>query len=133
MSNAAVQTSVAVVYDPDGSRTRDMPLDREPVMRLAAAILERPAAGDTPPPEDCEQIARLLAGHAHLVADDVQALCARLPHQSPLRRLTEAALGEARQRLERDPRATLASAQTRARVVRLLYERLDRLQSLPPA
>lgn len=133
ISNIPVQTSGTVLYDPDGSRTGDLHLDREPVVLLAAAVIDRPATGDALPPGDCEQIARLLAGHAHLVADEVLALCAQLPRLSPLRPLTETVLGEARRRLSRDPRPTLASAQNRAWVVRNLYERLDRLQGPPPS
>ncbi|MFF8317916.1 DUF6415 family natural product biosynthesis protein [Streptomyces bobili] len=102
-------------------------------MLLATAVIALPTTGDTLPPKDYEQIARLLAGHALLVADDVQALCARLPRLSPLRPLTETVLGEAHRRLSVDPRPTLASVQNRARVVRILYERLDRLQGLPPS
>lgn len=128
-----MQTSVTVLCDPDGSLTRDLPLDREPVMLLALAVIALPTTGNTLPPGDCEQIARLMAGHARLVADEVQALCAQLPRLSTLRPLTETVLGEARRRLSVEPRATLASAQNRARVVRILYERLDRLQDLPPS
>jgi hypothetical protein len=127
VSDTPVQTSGTVLCDPDGSLAREIPLDREPVMLLATAVIALPTTGDTLPTKDCEQIARLLAGHARLVADEVRALCAQLPRRSPLRPLTETVLGEARRRLSVDPRPTLASAQNRARVVRILYERLDRL------
>jgi hypothetical protein len=102
-------------------------------MLLATAVITLPTAGDALPPKDCEQIARLMAGHARLVAEEVEALCAQLPRRSPLRPLTETVLGEARRRLSVDPRPTVVSAQNRARLVRILYERLDRLQSLPPS
>ncbi|MBT2511328.1 restriction endonuclease [Streptomyces sp. ISL-98] len=139
MSDTPLQTSgtVLVLCDPHGLLTREIPLDREPIMLLVTAVIALPATGDTLPPTDCEQIARLLAGHARVVADDVRALCAQLPRRSPLRSLTETVLGEARRRLSVDPRPTLASAQNRARVVRILYERLDQLQAagygLPPS
>jgi uncharacterized protein DUF6415 len=127
VNETPVQISGTVLCDPDGSLARDLLLDREPVMLLATAVIALPTTGDTLPPKDCEQIARLLAGHACLVADEVRALCAQLPRLSPLRPLTETVVGEARRRLSVDPRPTLACAQNRARVVRLLYERLDRL------
>ncbi|WP_245971028.1 DUF6415 family natural product biosynthesis protein [Streptomyces rishiriensis] len=133
MSDTPVQTSHAVLCDPDGWLTRTLPLDREPVMLLATAVIALPTAGGPLPPTDCEQIARLMAGHARLVADEVETLCAQLPRRSPLRPLTETVLGEARRRLSVNPRPTVASAQNRARVVRILYERLDRLQGLPPS
>lgn len=133
MSDTPVQTSGTVLCDPDGWLTRDLPLDREPVMLLATAVIALPTTGDRLPPEDCEQIARLMAGHARLVAAEVEALCAELPRRSPLRPLTETVLGEARRRLSVEPRPTVASAQNRARVVRILYERLDRLQGLSPS
>ena len=132
MSDTPVETSITVLCDPDGSLTRDLPLDREPVMLLAVAVIALPGAGNMLPPEDCEQIARLMAGHARLVAAEVEALCADLPRRSPLRPLTETVLGEAHRLLSVEPRATLASTQNRARVVRILYERLDRLQGLSP-
>ncbi|MFJ2833578.1 DUF6415 family natural product biosynthesis protein [Streptomyces sp. NPDC087263] len=132
MSDTPVQTAGTVRRDPHGLLANDLPLDREPIMLLATAVIALPVTGDTLPPQDCEQIARLLAGHARLVADEVQELCARLPRRSSLRPLTETVLGEARRRLSVDPRPTVASAQNRARVVRILYERHDRLTAADP-
>ncbi|KAF5990242.1 DUF6415 family natural product biosynthesis protein [Streptomyces sp. WAC00263] len=129
MSDTPVQTSGTVLCAPDCLLAADLPLDREPILLLATAVLALPKSGDAPPPQDCEQIGRLLAGHARLVADGVQGLCDRLPRGSSLRPLTETVLGEARGRLSVGPRPTVASAQNRARLVRILYERLDRLTS----
>ncbi|WP_432105961.1 DUF6415 family natural product biosynthesis protein [Streptomyces sp. bgisy091] len=128
MTEVSVELHGLVVLDPDGARDREVPLDRNPIMMLATAVLALPVTDSALPPRDCEQIARLLAGHARLVANEVSVLCSQLPDHSPQRPLTEIVLGESRRRLSVDPHATLASVHNHARLVRMLYERLDRLQ-----
>ncbi len=130
MTDASVRAGATVLADPKAMLS-SVPLDRSAVLGVAAAVLSPPAPDCELPPEDCLQIAQLLAGHARLVADEVRRLLDQRPGNSQLRPLTETVLCEARGRLSVPPRATLASAQNRARLVRALYERLDRLTSTP--
>lgn len=132
MNNAPVSTSETVLYDPQ--RLLDsLPLDREPHLLLAAAVLALPRKGSSLPPADCEQIGLQLAGHARVVADDVRVLYDRLPVRSTLRPLTNAVLSEAAGQLSVAPRPTVVSVQNRARLVCTLYRRLDELTSaIPP-
>ncbi|MBA2951763.1 DUF6415 family natural product biosynthesis protein [Streptomyces himalayensis] len=121
------------LYDPEGHLDAELLLDREPHMVLVKAVLAWTNPGDALQPRDCEQIALQLTGHARAVAADVRRRCEQLPSDSEMRALTEVVLAEASRRLSTPIQATVASAQNRARLVRALYERLDRLQAANPA
>ncbi|MBV9024658.1 MAG: restriction endonuclease [Streptomycetaceae bacterium] len=120
-----------VVYDPEG-RLGVLPLDREPHMSLVKAVLAWPDTAELPP-SDCEQIALQLTGHARAVASDVRRLCGELSTDSDMRILAKVVLGEADRRLSSPCRGTVRCVKQRARMVRALYERLDRLESDRPA
>lgn len=84
----------------------------------------------------CEELAgqRLIVGQPGTgmrasVAGDVRRRCATLPRDSEMRALSEVVLGEAERRLSARPQATVACVQHLARLVRALYERLDRLEA----
>ncbi|MDX3433904.1 DUF6415 family natural product biosynthesis protein [Streptomyces sp. ME01-18a] len=125
------ETRALVVADPRGLLAWEIPLDRELMTLLATSVNALSSTGNTLPPADCEQIARLLAGHARIVADELERRHALLAEDSTQRPLTEIVLEEARRRLSVCPQPTLTSARNRARLVHSLYERLDRLQEPP--
>jgi hypothetical protein len=81
---------------------------------------------------DYEQIALLLAGAARSVAGDVRRAAARLPEDHQARALADIVLEEAERRLSVPLEGTARCAQGRARLVRALYERLDRLTETSP-
>jgi len=117
-----------VLYDPEGLIDAELPLDREPHMSLVNAVLALKRPGDALQPRDYEQIVLQLTGHARAVAADVQRHANQLSKGNGARALAEVILSEVQQRLATRRRGTLACAQDRARLVRALYERLDRLQ-----
>ncbi|MFH9871600.1 DUF6415 family natural product biosynthesis protein [Streptomyces lydicus] len=125
---------MTVVYDPDGRLDADLglPLDREPHMRLVQAVIawDGPA---TLQPRDYDQIALQLTGHARAVAAEVRRYCAGLPSHAESRVLAEVVLEESDRRLAQPRLGTVRCVQMRARQVRALYERLDRLQAARPA
>ncbi|MFI8811803.1 MULTISPECIES: DUF6415 family natural product biosynthesis protein [unclassified Streptomyces] len=107
-----------------------LPLDRAPYERLVAAVLSwtDPAALT---PHDFEQIALQLTGYACAVATDVRHHADLLDEDTGPRALAEIILAETQRRLDTNHQGTLRSVQSRARLVRALYERLDRLQAAP--
>lgn len=119
-----------VLYDPEG-RTDELPLDRATHERVARAVLawSDPVALR---PDDYEQVGLLLAGAAHAVAADVRGHAGRLPSDDGRRLFAEIVLGEADGRLSQRSR-NLHGVQNKARLLRALYERLDRLQDAAPA
>ncbi|MGW7574707.1 DUF6415 family natural product biosynthesis protein [Streptomyces sp. NPDC054765] len=119
-------TSHSVLYSPPGLLDEHMPLDREANLALAHAVLATPP--EALEPRDWEQIVLQLTGHAQAVADDVRRHCQGLPRDSSMRPLTEIVLAEAGRRLSTQPKDTVACAKNRARLVRALYERLDRIE-----
>ncbi|MEW1725156.1 DUF6415 family natural product biosynthesis protein [Streptomyces sp. NPDC093109] len=121
-----------VLYDPEGLLDTDLPLDRDPHLALAKSVLAWPASADVPP-NDCEQIALQLTGHARAVATDVQRRAAGLPKDDGRRALAEVVLTEAAERLSGKLLGTPGCVQSRARLVLALYERLDRLEDALPA
>jgi hypothetical protein len=107
----------------------ELPLDRAPYEALVTAVL---AWQDTNlSPRDYEQIALQLTGHARVVAADVQRHAAALPKNDGRGALAEAILREAAGRLSQPIQGTARCVQNRARLVRALYERLDRLDAAP--
>ena len=114
-----------VLYDPRGLIEAELPLDRAPHEALVTAVL----AWKDPDlaPRDYEQIALQLTGHARAVAADVRHHAAALPKNDGRGALAEVVLREADGRLSAPLQGTARCVQNRARLVRALYTRLDRL------
>ncbi|MGW1616966.1 DUF6415 family natural product biosynthesis protein [Streptomyces sp. NPDC002285] len=121
----------AVLYDPRGLIEAELPLDRAPHEALVTAVL----AWKNPDlaPRDYEQIALQLTGHARAVAADVRRHTAALPKNDGRGALAEVVLREADGRLSAPLQGTAHCVQNRARLVRALYTRLDRLTEPAPA
>lgn len=117
-----------VLYDPDGLIEAELPLDREPYESLVKAVLAW-TGDDTLTTRDYEQIALQLTGHARAVASDVRRRADQLPKDSGPKALADVVLREAEGRLSATIEGTVHCAQHRARLVRSLYERLDRLEA----
>ncbi|MGW5817593.1 DUF6415 family natural product biosynthesis protein [Streptomyces noursei] len=120
-----------VLYDPRGLIEAELPLDRAPHEALVTAVL----AWDEPDlaPCDYEQIALQLTGHARAVAADVRRLAAARPKSDGRGALAEVVVREADGRLSAPLEGTVRCVQNRARLVRSLYTRLDRLTEPAPA
>ncbi|MGW0916625.1 restriction endonuclease [Streptomyces sp. NPDC002784] len=121
-----------VLYDPDGRIEAQLPLDRTTHQSLVKAVLAW--HGDPGlQTADYQQIALQLTGAARSVATDVRHAAGRLPERRAARVLAEYVLNDADQRLAVPLVGTAHCTQDRARIVRALYERLDRLTELDPA
>ncbi|MFJ4859126.1 DUF6415 family natural product biosynthesis protein [Streptomyces sp. NPDC088730] len=118
-----------VLYDPDGLIEAELPLDREPYECLVTAVLAW-TGQDTLTTRDLEQIALQLTGHARAVATDVRRRAGRLPRNSGRRALADVVLREAEGWLSATLESTVHCVQSRARLVRALCERLDRLEAV---
>lgn len=118
------------LYDPEKRLTAELPPDRtvhEQAVRTALAWsspLDVPAA-------DVAAIGLLLAGAARVVADTVRLHAARLPEDDGRRVFAELIVKEADGRLLQ-PCTSLHRVHNRARLIRALYERLDRLEAAVP-
>ncbi|MER6126288.1 restriction endonuclease [Streptomyces sp. NPDC001795] len=119
-----------VLYDPQGLIEAELPLDRAPYEALVTAVLAWTTPGLAS--RDYKQIALQLTGHARAVAADVQRHAQLLPADSGRRALADVVLDEAGQLLDTPIEGTAACVQDRARLVRVLYERLDRLTQSEP-
>ncbi|MFG2895216.1 restriction endonuclease [Streptomyces sp. NPDC048248] len=124
---APAPSTRTVLYDPEGRIEAELPLDRGPYEALVAAVLTWSDPDTALQACDYEQIAVQLTGHARAVASDVRRSLACLPNESGRRALAEVVLAEAQRRLSVPAKGTLRCVQERARLVRALYERLDRL------
>lgn len=125
----ALHTSThTVLYDPDGLIEAELPLDRQPYECLVKAVLAW-TGPEGLAERDYEQIALQLTGHARAVASDVRRRAAQLPKDSGPRALADVVLREAEGRLSVTIEGTVRCVQNRARLVRALYERLDRLEA----
>jgi hypothetical protein len=106
----------------------DLPLNREARRHLAQSVL-----GWTADPGFCpaqlQKIALQLSNAARALADDVRHAADQLHDDHPARALTDVVLTEASRRLAAGPQGTVRSVQGRARLVRALAERLDRLDA----
>ncbi|MFG2676852.1 DUF6415 family natural product biosynthesis protein [Streptomyces sp. NPDC048445] len=120
-----------VLYDPDGFIEAELPLDREPYECLVKAVLAW-TGEDTLAERDYEQIDLQLTGHARAVASDVRRRANQLAKDSGPRALADVVLREAEGRLSATLEGTVQCVQNRARLVRALYERLDRLETTAP-
>ncbi|WP_406253502.1 DUF6415 family natural product biosynthesis protein [Streptomyces atratus] len=121
-------SSHTVLYDPDGLIEAELPLDREPYECLVKAVLAW-TGEDTLAERDYEQIGLQLTGHARAVASDVRRRANQLPKSSGPRALADVILREAEGRLSATLEGTVRCVQSRARLIRALYERLDRLEA----
>ncbi|MER5359701.1 DUF6415 family natural product biosynthesis protein [Streptomyces sp. NPDC002785] len=119
-----------VLYDPEGLIEAGLPLDREPYECLVKAVLAW-TGPDALAERDYEQIALQLTGHARAIASDVRRRADQLPKDSGPRALADVVLREAEGRLSTTLEGTVRCVQNRARLVRALYERLDRLEAAP--
>ncbi|MEU1457187.1 DUF6415 family natural product biosynthesis protein [Streptomyces avermitilis] len=120
-----------VLYDPRGLIEAELPLDRAPHEALVTAVL----AWQNPDlePRDYEQLALQLTGHARAVAADVRRHVAALPKNDGRGALADVVLREADGRLAAPLEGTARCVQNRARLVKALYTRLDRLTEPAPA
>ena len=118
-----------VPYDPAGLIEAGLPFDRAPYEALVTAVL----AWTTPDLAhgDYEQIALQLTGHARAVALDVDRKAAGPAQHNGRRAPAGDVLRETARRLSLPMQGTAACVQDRARLVRELYERLDRLTRTP--
>lgn len=123
-------SSHTVLHDPYGLIEAGLPLDREPYESLVKAVLAR-TDQDTLTARDLEQIALQLTGHARAIASDVRRRADQLPKDSGPKALADVVLREAEGRLSVPIEGTARCVQNRARLVRALYERLDRLDAAP--
>ncbi|MFB7374190.1 DUF6415 family natural product biosynthesis protein [Streptomyces sp. NPDC056222] len=123
-------SSHTVPYDPDGLIEAELPLDREPYESLVKAVLAW-TGEETFAVRDHEQIGLQLTSHARAVASDVRRRANQLPKNSGPRALADIVLREAEGRLSATLEGTVHCVQNRARLVRALYERLDRLEAAP--
>ncbi|MFE9381482.1 DUF6415 family natural product biosynthesis protein [Streptomyces sp. NPDC006855] len=121
-----------MLHDPDGRLDSELPLDRELHKALVKAVLGWAGHSSLLPPADLKQIALLLTGAARAVAADVRRAADLLPADHAARALADVVLEEADRCLSVPPEGTVRCAQSRARLVRALYERLDRLASVAP-
>lgn len=119
-----------VLHDPHGLVDAQLPLDRAPYEALVTAVLAWQDPNLTP--RDYEQIALQLTGHARAVAADVQRHAAALPKNDRRGALADVILREAAGRLSQPIQGTARCAQNRARLIRALDERLDRLAAAHP-
>ncbi|MFI6056135.1 restriction endonuclease [Streptomyces violascens] len=120
-----------VLYDPEGHLEADCPLDRAAHQRLVQSVLTLTDTLDLEP-ADLQQIALQLTGAARSVADDVRHAAEQLPADHQARALVYVVLEEADRRMSVPLEGTVHCAQGRARLVRALYERLDRLAETTP-
>ncbi|MFD7102330.1 DUF6415 family natural product biosynthesis protein [Streptomyces celluloflavus] len=118
-------SSHTVLYDPDGLIEAELPLDREPYECLVRAVLAW-TDEDALAERDYEQISLQLTGHARAAAADVRRRAGQLPKDSGPSALADVVLCEAEGRLSVPLEGTVCCARNRARLVRALYERLDR-------
>ncbi|WP_405691210.1 restriction endonuclease [Streptomyces sp. NBC_01185] len=121
----------AALKDPHGPTAAEAPPDRAPYEALITAVLAWRKPNLTPC--DYEQIVLQLTGHARAVAAAIQRRASALPKGDGRGALAEIVLREATARLTAPIEGTARCAQDRARLVRALYERLDRLaEPFPP-
>ncbi|MFJ8869441.1 restriction endonuclease [Streptomyces sp. NPDC102473] len=121
----------AALQDPHSPTAAEPPPDRAPYEALITAVLAWRKPNLTPC--DYEQIVLQLTGHARAVAAAIQRRAAALPKDDGRGALAEIVLREATARLTAPIEGTARCVQDRARLVRALYERLDRLtEPFPP-
>lgn len=117
--------------DPEGRIEGRLSQHRAPYQALVAAVLgwTRPTLA----PRDYEQIALVLTAHARAVAADIHHRAMQLPEDDGQRALATVVLADTAWQLSIPIAGTARCAHDRARLVRELYERLDRLTQSPAA
>ncbi|MFD5067599.1 DUF6415 family natural product biosynthesis protein [Streptomyces sp. NPDC058369] len=120
-----------VLHAPEGRLEAELPLDRELHQALVKAVLGWTADPGLPP-ADLKQITLLLTGTARAIAADVRRAADLLPPEHAARPLAHVVLEEADRRLSVPAEGTTRCTQRHARLLRALYERLDRLASAAP-
>ncbi|MGW1037853.1 restriction endonuclease [Streptomyces antibioticus] len=126
-----MSTTYGVLYDPEGRLAAELPLDRETHERVVRTALAWSSPLDVPA-DDVVQIGLLLAGAARVVADEVRASAALRAEDDGRRLFAELILQEADEQLS-EPCTSLHRVQERARLIRSLYERLDRVRPAVPS
>ncbi|MFJ9344515.1 restriction endonuclease [Streptomyces sp. NPDC101733] len=113
----------------EGPLGAEIPFDRGPHEALVSAVLawNLPCLED----RDYEQIALQMTGHARIVAAVVRRHAVRLRDDDGRRALAEVILDDAERMFAEPLEATAVCARARARMVRSLYARLDRLTLTP--
>ncbi|MFD4555267.1 restriction endonuclease [Streptomyces sp. NPDC058469] len=119
-----------VLFDPEGRLTAELPPDRTVHEQVVRTALAWSSPSDVPA-ADVVAIGHLLAGAARVVADTVRIRADRLPEDDGRRLFAELILQEADGRLSQ-PCTSLNRVHNRARLIRALYERLDRLEAAVP-
>ncbi|MET9016909.1 restriction endonuclease [Streptomyces olivaceoviridis] len=115
-----------VLYEPQGRLTAELPPDRAVHEQVVRTALAWSSPLDVPA-DDVAAIGGLLAGAVRVVADAVRGCATRLPEDDGRRLFAEVILQEADGCLSQ-PCTSLSRVHNRARLIRALYERLDRLQ-----
>lgn len=121
-------SSHTVLYDPDGLIEAGFPLDREPYECLVKVVLAW-TGEDGLAARDLDQIALQLTGYARAVASNAGRRADRLPKDSGPKALADVVLRETEGRLAVPIEGTVRCVDNRARLVRSLYECLDRLEA----
>lgn len=119
----------AILHDPDGRLGTEATTNRAVHTQLVKQVLTWDRTGSSLPPDDYQQIALQLTGHARLVAAELRHRTCTLPADSPQLALNDIVLDEADRRLSTPSEGTAHCAQSRARLVQALYERLDRFHA----
>ncbi|MFJ2263048.1 hypothetical protein ACIOKD_32890 [Streptomyces sp. NPDC087844] len=129
--DAHARNGHTVLYGPEGRPGAELPPDRATHELVVRAVLSwsEPAALR---PDDYEQVGLLLSGAACAVAAAVREHAGRLPDDDGRRLFAEIVLAEADGRLSQRSR-NLHGVRNKARMLRALYERLDRLKEARPA
>ncbi|WP_369265824.1 restriction endonuclease [Streptomyces harbinensis] len=117
--------------DPEGRIEGRLSQHRAPYQALVAAVLAW--TKPTLAPRDYEQIALLLTAHARSLATEIHHRAMQLPQGDGRRALATVVLADAAWQLSAPIAGTARCTHNRARVVRALYERLDRLTQPPAA
>ncbi|WP_299540752.1 restriction endonuclease [uncultured Streptomyces sp.] len=128
---ATCPSTRTVLHDPDGLLEAGLQPDRGPHECLVTAVLAW-TGPDTLAIRDYHQIALQLTAHARALATELHHRTGRLPKDSGPKALAEVVLDETDAQLRLLPEGTMRCAQNRARTVRALYERLDRLAGPRP-
>ncbi|MFJ9552155.1 DUF6415 family natural product biosynthesis protein [Streptomyces erythrochromogenes] len=114
------------VHDPEGLLDR-LPLDREPQLALAEAVLRWHGRVAAPEPPAMELMALQLTGHARLVVEYLRAGVGNVAEETSLWKRLDVLLTDAEGHLavSTPGQPSVAYTQSRARLVISLYESID--------
>ncbi|MFI8344016.1 restriction endonuclease [Streptomyces sp. NPDC085639] len=115
------------VHDPEGLLDR-LPLDREPQLALAEAVLRWNSKVPAPEPPDMELMALQLTGHARLVVEQLRMHAGKVGEETSLRMQLDILLHDADRHLAvmAPERPSVAHTQGRARLLISLYQGMDK-------